>query len=48
LLVNELRDIGKNEEWLKVQLKTQNVMDIRDVFIAEWLENDGLFVQTFS
>ncbi|XKO57291.1 YetF domain-containing protein [Lysinibacillus fusiformis] len=48
LLVNELRDIGKNEEWLKVQLKTQNIMDIRDVFIAEWLENDGLFVQTFS
>lgn len=48
LLVDELWDIGKNKEWLMVQLKTHNVTDIRDVFIAEWLENDGMFVQTFN
>ncbi len=48
LLLDELKDIGKNEEWLMVQLKTHNVVDVRNVFIAEWLENDGLFVQTFD
>lgn len=48
LLVDELRDIGKNEEWLMVQLRIHNVMNTREVFIAEWLENDGLFIQTFN
>lgn len=48
LLVDGLRDIGKNEDWLMVQLKTHNVMDVRNVLIAESLKNDGLFVQTFD
>ena len=48
LLIDELSDIGRDEEWLMVQLKTHNVTDFRDVFIAEWLENDGMFVQTFD
>lgn len=48
LLSDELSDIGRDEEWLKVQLKIHNVTDIHNVFIAEWLENDGMFVQTFD
>lgn len=48
LLLDELIDIGKNEEWLMVQLKTHNITDIRYVFLAEWLENDGMFVQPFD
>lgn len=48
LLSDELGDIGREEEWLMVQLKIHNVTDVRNVFIAEWLENDGMFVQTFD
>lgn len=48
LLKDELRDLGKNEEWLKDQLKAQKINDIRQVFIAEWMEGNGLFVQTFN
>lgn len=48
LLKDELRDLGKNEEWLRNQLKAHKVQDTQDVFIAEWMEGDGLFVQTFD
>jgi len=48
LLTDELNDIGRNEKWLKDQLKAHKVTDTRHVFIAEWLEGDGLFVQTFD
>lgn len=48
LLKDELREIGRNEEWLKNQLKAHKVKDLRHVFIAEWLEGAGLFVQTFD
>ncbi len=48
LLSDELSDLGRDEDWLMVQLKIQNVTDVRNVFIAEWLENEGMFVQTFD
>ena len=48
LMKDELRDLGKSEAWLKKQLETHQVKNWRDVFIAEWLEGDGLFVQSFS
>jgi len=45
VLKDELRDIGFNEIWLKKQLASQNVSNYKDVFLAEWLEGDGIFVQ---
>ncbi|MBP1913090.1 uncharacterized membrane protein YcaP (DUF421 family) [Lederbergia galactosidilyticus] len=48
LLVDELVEIGKSKQWLTTQLKTNGIHDSRHVFIAEWLEGDGLFVQTFE
>jgi uncharacterized membrane protein YcaP (DUF421 family) len=48
LLTDELLDIDRSEEWLLVQLKSQGIEDPKDVFLAEWLEEDGLFVQTFN
>ncbi|MCZ2259617.1 YetF domain-containing protein [Sporosarcina sp. G11-34] len=48
VLWDELIDLGFNESWLKSQLNTQNITDYQDVFIAEWLQGDGLFVQTFK
>ncbi len=48
VLWDEIKDAGFNEVWLKKQLQTQRVSDYKDVFIAEWLEGDGIFVQTYA
>lgn len=48
VLWDEMIDLGFDEAWLKFQLKAQNITDYKDIFIAEWLNGDGLFVQTFT
>lgn len=48
VLWDEIIDLGFNESWLKSELNTQNITDYKEVFIAEWLEGDGLFVQPFK
>lgn len=48
VLWNEVKDLGFDESWLKTQLHSKRVSDYKDVFLAEWLEGDGLFVQTIS
>ncbi|WP_174613069.1 DUF421 domain-containing protein [Virgibacillus ihumii] len=48
LLHDELADIGKNLDWLKSELKNQGIDNFGDVFLAEWLEGDGLFAQTIK
>lgn len=48
LLLDEVVEMGKNEQWLASQLQAKGISDYRNVFIAEWLEGDGLFVQTFD
>ncbi|MGP3560304.1 DUF421 domain-containing protein [Geobacillus sp. BK01] len=48
LLADELAELGKNEEWLKAELRKQGIASWEDVLIAEWLEGDGLFVQTYQ
>jgi uncharacterized membrane protein YcaP (DUF421 family) len=47
LLIDELRELGKDEQWLNEQLRAHGVSSYQEVFIAEWLEGDGLFVQTY-
>ncbi|MFK2824612.1 DUF421 domain-containing protein [Bacillus sp. B190/17] len=47
VLWDEIKDLGFDESWLKMQLLSQSVSDYKDVFIAEWLEGDGMFVQTY-
>lgn len=48
LLLDEVVEMGKDEQWLASQLQAKGISDYRNVFIAEWLEGDGLFVQTFD
>ncbi|KAB7709257.1 DUF421 domain-containing protein [Bacillus aerolatus] len=48
VLWDEIKDLGFDESWLKMQLLTQSISDYKDVFIAEWLEGDGIFVQTHT
>lgn len=47
VLWKELHHLGFNEDWLKAQLKSHQVTSYQDVLLAEWLEGDGLFIQTF-
>ncbi|OAH58608.1 hypothetical protein AWH48_16520 [Domibacillus aminovorans] len=47
VLWDELKDLGFDESWLKTQLTSQDISNYKDIFIAEWLENDCLFVQTY-
>lgn len=47
VLWDEIQDLGFNEAWLKNQLRSQSVSDYQDVFLAEWLKGDGIFVQTY-
>lgn len=44
LIKTELKRSGKSEEWLNKELKKRKVI-IKDVFIASYDKNDGLFVQ---
>lgn len=48
VLWDEIHDLGYDEAWLKAQLVSQNISHYKDVFIAEWLERDGMFAQTYS
>lgn len=45
ILWDELKDLNFDESWLKTQLTSQGISDYKDVFLAEWLEDDGIFVQ---
>ena len=47
MLWDEIKELGFDETWLKMQLLSQRVSDYKDVFIAEWLEGDEIFVQTY-
>ncbi|MDY3928305.1 MAG: DUF421 domain-containing protein [Clostridia bacterium] len=45
LIKNELRRSGYDEAWLDKELKKRNINSIKDVFIASYDINDGLFIQ---
>ncbi|MGX4671091.1 DUF421 domain-containing protein [Cerasibacillus sp. JNUCC 74] len=44
LIKEHLKEINKDDQWLKNQLLDHNISKMKDVLFAEWLENDGLFV----
>ncbi|HDR6819432.1 DUF421 domain-containing protein [Bacillus thuringiensis] len=45
VLWDELKDLNFSESWLKTQLLSQKIYNYEDIFLAEWLEGDGLFIQ---
>ncbi|HZK85763.1 MAG TPA: DUF421 domain-containing protein [Desulfosporosinus sp.] len=44
ILNHDLLRIGKDESWLKTELKQQGYVNIDNIFCAEWREEDGLYV----
>jgi uncharacterized membrane protein YcaP (DUF421 family) len=47
-LWDEINDLGFTDSWLTEQLKSHGVTDHKQVFLAEWLNGDGLFVQLIT
>ncbi|MBA4536516.1 DUF421 domain-containing protein [Bacillus aquiflavi] len=49
VLWDELKELNYDEAWLKSQLLAHvHVVDYSKIFLAEWLEGDGMFVQTIT
>ncbi|WP_102273007.1 DUF421 domain-containing protein [Cytobacillus massiliigabonensis] len=48
VLWDEINNLGFDETWLNQQLSPFKIANYKDVFLAEWLEGDGIFVQTIS
>lgn len=48
--VNEgiLNYLGKDMDWLKMELRLQGINDIEDVLYAEWAEDEGLYIQSYK
>jgi len=44
IIEDNLEHIGKNDEWLKEELAKYNVLDINDIFLVEYSNNDKLFI----
>ncbi|MFZ0443223.1 MAG: YetF domain-containing protein [Bacillus sp. (in: firmicutes)] len=47
VLWDEIRDLKFDESWLKAQLQSHSISNYKEVFIAEWLKEDRIFVQTY-
>lgn len=48
VLWDELKELNYSEAWLQEQLLRHGIAEYHNVLIAEWLEGDGLFVQTMD
>jgi len=44
IMEDNLVYIGKNDEWLKEELAKYNVLDINDIFLVEYSNDDKLFI----
>lgn len=44
IMEDNLVHIGKNDEWLKEELAKYNVLDINDIFLVEYSNDDKLFI----
>lgn len=48
IIHDNLEEIDKTEDWLKNELKKQQINSVKDVFYAEYLSSKPLFIQTYT
>ena len=48
ILQDNLKKAGYNIEWLQNKLRKHNISNFKDVFYAEWLENEGLYIEKYE
>lgn len=46
IIQDNLAEINRDEEWLEQQIKHQNIKSIKDIFYAEYQEEEPLHIQT--
>lgn len=44
IMEDNLEHIGKNDEWLKEELAKYNILDINDIFLVEYSNDEKLFI----
>ncbi|WP_208590202.1 DUF421 domain-containing protein [Gracilibacillus suaedae] len=47
IITDSLREIGKDENWLKEELKKQEITSVQEVFYAEYEKGKNLYVQGY-
>ncbi|SFL36338.1 Uncharacterized membrane protein YcaP, DUF421 family [Gracilibacillus orientalis] len=47
IIWDSLREIGKDENWIKEELKKQEIYSVKDVFYAEYEKGKNLYVQGY-
>lgn len=48
LMKDNLKKTGYDKNWLLSELKNQKIKKIENVFYAEWMENKGLYIETYK
>ncbi|MFW6022568.1 MAG: DUF421 domain-containing protein [Halanaerobiaceae bacterium] len=48
ILWDNLDSAGLNINWLKEEIKAEGYQSIEDIFYAEWLDGNGLFLQGYN
>ena len=48
ILWENLKVLGYDKNWLEDQLSLAGVNKTKEVFYAEWLEGEGIYVSTIS
>jgi uncharacterized membrane protein YcaP (DUF421 family) len=44
LIEENLQEIGLTRQWLEEELKSQGYSTVKDIFLADWVPDDGLYV----
>lgn len=47
MLEDNIRGAGFTKEWLELELQKKGIVNVKEVFYAEWLEGENLFVNTY-
>jgi uncharacterized membrane protein YcaP (DUF421 family) len=45
VLANNLKDSGYDMDWLQLQIESNGFSDTKEVFYAEWSENQGIYIE---
>ncbi|NFK77060.1 DUF421 domain-containing protein [Clostridium botulinum] len=48
IVEDNLREINRDKEWLKAELKKRNIKDSSDVFLATINENNQIYIDTYK
>jgi uncharacterized membrane protein YcaP (DUF421 family) len=48
VVYDNLKEAGKNEEWLKIQLAALGITNYREVLFAEWQQNQPFFAMRYE